>query len=94
MGKIEGLFIPDIDEDGLYVKWNIDLLPAICKQYKLSKIATYILLDISMYYEAYSQINQESTALKISYRELARRYGCNIKSVQSSIENLLEKGFI
>lgn len=82
------LFV-DVEEWGgrnRYVRWQLDLLPMIWKNYNLSAMEERIFLLICMQYDNAHESNREP--LKLSYTDIAHKVQCSIGGAIKAISNL------
>lgn len=88
------LFI-DVGEWGgrnRYVKWQLDILPAIWRKYNLSSMEQRIFLHISMLYDNAHESNREP--LKLSYQDIADIVRCSKEGAKQAIKNLVDSELI
>lgn len=70
-----------------YVMWQLDLLPAIWREYDLSAIEERIFLYISMQYDNAYESKREP--LKLSYQDIAEAVMCSKEGAKQAIKNLI-----
>jgi hypothetical protein len=72
-----------------YVRYNVDLLPAIARNYNLVALDLLLLFDIIGYYDSNGQ-----TPCKYSYDDLADKYRYSRPGIQKSLNILISNKLI
>jgi predicted transcriptional regulator len=75
--------------NSLYVTWNVDLIPAVIRGYKLTSLDIVLLCDIAMKYDS-----ERQKPCEYSYGDLARKYEYSTNSIKESLRVLLEHKLI
>jgi predicted transcriptional regulator len=75
--------------NSLYVTWNVDLIPAVIRGYKLTSLDILLLCDIAMKYDS-----ERQKPCGYSYGDLACKYRYSTNSIKESLQALLKNKLI